>query len=130
MAAQSTSAMSVARPRPSQARADPPALQVDYSATPEELQELFASCGTVNRITILCDKFRNPKGWAVPLTPRPRVPHPASTTRTKARAAVRRYAYIEFAETEAIEPAVALSETEFKGRAIKVRHLAAVLSAY
>ena len=28
--------------------------QVDYSATPEELQEFFAGCGTVNRVTILC----------------------------------------------------------------------------
>merc|ERR1712087_712060 len=65
---------------------------VDYSSTPEELQELFAQCGTVNRITILCDKFKNPKG----------------------------YAYIEFAEVEAVEAAVALTETEFKGRQIKV----------
>ena len=38
--------------------------QVDYSATPEELQEHFAGCGTVNRVTILCDRFRNPKGFA------------------------------------------------------------------
>ena len=48
---------------------------VDYSATPEELQEHFAACGTVNRVTILCDKFRNPKGFA----------------------------YIEFAEESAVE---------------------------
>ena len=37
--------------------------QVDYSTTPEELQQLFQSCGTVNRITILTDKFENPKGY-------------------------------------------------------------------
>merc|ERR1719203_1681754 len=54
--------------------------QVDYSATPEELQEHFAGCGTVNRVTILCDQYRNPKGFA----------------------------YIEFAEPEAVEAAVAL----------------------
>uniref|UniRef100_A0A7S0J6Y5 RRM domain-containing protein n=2 Tax=Calcidiscus leptoporus TaxID=127549 RepID=A0A7S0J6Y5_9EUKA len=65
---------------------------VDYSSTPEELQELFAPCGTVNRITILCDKFKNPKG----------------------------YAYVEFAEVEAVEAAVALTDTDFKGRQIKV----------
>merc|ERR1719203_876207 len=59
---------------------------VDYSVTPEELQELFAPCGTVNRVTILCDKFKNPKG----------------------------YAHVEFAETDAVEPAVALNETELK----------------
>jgi polyadenylate-binding protein 2 len=66
--------------------------QVDYSATPEELQEHFAGCGTVNRVTILCDRFRNPKG----------------------------YAYIEFAEPENVEAAVALNESEFKGRQLKI----------
>jgi polyadenylate-binding protein 2 len=35
---------------------------VDYSSTPEELQEHFKACGVINRITILCDKFGNPKG--------------------------------------------------------------------
>ena len=66
--------------------------QVDYSATPEELQEFFAECGTVNRVTILCDQWRQPKG----------------------------YAYIEFAEETAVEAAVALNEAEFKGRQLKV----------
>jgi len=65
---------------------------VDYSATPEELQEHFASCGTVNRVTILCDKYKQPKGFA----------------------------YIEFAEAEAVEQAVELNESEFKGRQLKV----------
>lgn len=36
--------------------------QVDYEVTPEELQAHFASCGTINRVTILCDKFGQPKG--------------------------------------------------------------------
>ena len=49
--------------------------QVDYSATPEELQEFFAGCGTVNRVTILCGPGGQPKG----------------------------YAYIEFAEVEAVD---------------------------
>lgn len=35
---------------------------VDYACTPEELQQHFQSCGTVNRVTILTDKFGNPKG--------------------------------------------------------------------
>ena len=36
---------------------------VDYGATPEELQQHFQSCGTINRVTILCDKFTgHPKG--------------------------------------------------------------------
>ena len=35
--------------------------QVDYGATPEELQLHFAGCGTVNRVTILTDKLGNAK---------------------------------------------------------------------
>lgn len=36
---------------------------VDYGATPEEIQQHFSSCGTINRVTILCDKFTgHPKG--------------------------------------------------------------------
>lgn len=38
-------------------------MQVDYSATPEEIQGHFQSAGTINRVTILCDKFTgHPKG--------------------------------------------------------------------
>jgi hypothetical protein len=37
--------------------------QVDYASTPEEIQAHFAACGTINRVTILCDKFTgHPKG--------------------------------------------------------------------
>ena len=38
---------------------------VDYGATPEEIQSHFASGpGTINRVTILLDKFTgHPKGW-------------------------------------------------------------------
>eukprot|EP00985_Skeletonema_marinoi_P018611 scaffold10417_cov137-Skeletonema_marinoi.AAC.35 len=39
--------------------------QVDYSTTPEELLSHFESCGTVERVTIVCDKFTGkPKGFA------------------------------------------------------------------
>jgi polyadenylate-binding protein 2 len=66
---------------------------VDYSSTPEELQEYFKACGTINRVTILCDKYTGqPKG----------------------------YAYIEFAEVPSVAGAVVLSDTIFKGRMIKV----------
>jgi len=66
---------------------------VDYGATPEELQGHFQSCGTINRVTILCDKFTGqPKG----------------------------YAYIEFQEPESIANAVLLSDSLFRGRQIKV----------
>ncbi|KAF9563694.1 RNA-binding domain-containing protein [Agrocybe pediades] len=66
---------------------------VDYSATPEEIQGHFQACGTINRVTILCDKFTgHPKG----------------------------YAYVEFAEPEHIDAAVALDNSLFRGRLIKV----------
>ena len=36
---------------------------VDYSASPEDLQAHFQSCGSINRVTILLDKFTGqPKG--------------------------------------------------------------------
>jgi polyadenylate-binding protein 2 len=37
--------------------------QVDYAATPEELLKHFDACGTVERVTIVCDKMTGrPKG--------------------------------------------------------------------
>lgn len=36
---------------------------VDYAATPEEIQAHFRACGSINRVTILLDKFTGqPKG--------------------------------------------------------------------
>jgi polyadenylate-binding protein 2 len=36
---------------------------VDYTATPEEIQNHFRSCGSINRVTILLDKYTgHPKG--------------------------------------------------------------------
>jgi hypothetical protein len=41
---------------------------VDYSCTPEDVQAHFAACGTILRVTILCDKITgHPKGY-FPLT--------------------------------------------------------------
>ncbi|KAF9534401.1 hypothetical protein CPB83DRAFT_844180 [Crepidotus variabilis] len=66
---------------------------VDYASTPEEIQGHFQACGTINRVTIICDKFTgHPKG----------------------------YAYVEFSEPEHIDAAVALDNSLFKGRLIKV----------
>lgn len=40
---------------------------VDYGATPEEIQAHFQSCGSINRVTILLDKFTgHPKGFVPP----------------------------------------------------------------
>mmetsp|Transcript_7587 Transcript_7587/g.22493 ORF Transcript_7587/g.22493 Transcript_7587/m.22493 type:complete len:192 (-) Transcript_7587:46-621(-) len=67
--------------------------QVDYEATPEELQGHFAACGTINRVTILCDKF---------------------TGRSKG------YAYVEFEDKESVPSAILLDNSIFKGRQLKV----------
>ncbi|XP_056854625.1 polyadenylate-binding protein 2-like [Raphanus sativus] len=67
-------------------------LHVDYACTPEEVQQHFQSCGTVHRVTILTDKFGQPKGFA----------------------------YVEFVEAEAIQEALQLNESELHGRQIKV----------
>lgn len=65
---------------------------VDYSCTPEEVQQHFQSCGTVNRVTIRTDKYGQPKG----------------------------YAYVEFLEQEAVQEALLLNESELHGRQLKV----------
>ncbi|XP_031397380.1 polyadenylate-binding protein 3 isoform X2 [Punica granatum] len=65
---------------------------VDYACTPEEVQQHFQACGTVNRVTILTDKFGQPKGFA----------------------------YVEFLETEAVQEALLLNESELHGRQLKV----------
>ncbi|KAL7496748.1 hypothetical protein ACHAWT_004883 [Skeletonema menzelii] len=67
--------------------------QVDYSTTPEELLAHFESCGTVERVTIVCDKFTGkPKGFA----------------------------YLEFQTDAAVENALKLDGSTFKERQLKV----------
>ena len=66
---------------------------VDYGATAEELEAHFHGCGSVNHVTILCDKFSgHPKGFA----------------------------YIEFSDKESLRTSLALDESLFRGRQIKV----------
>lgn len=66
---------------------------VDYGATAEELEQHFHGCGSVNRVTILCDKFTgHPKGFA----------------------------YVEFADKDSVTTAQALDDSLFRGRQIKV----------
>ncbi|XP_066493905.1 embryonic polyadenylate-binding protein 2 [Tiliqua scincoides] len=66
---------------------------VDYGGTAEELESHFNSCGQINRVTILCDRFSgHPKG----------------------------YAYVEFANRSSVKAAVELDESMFRGRVIKV----------
>lgn len=67
--------------------------QVDYSTTPEELLSHFEPCGQVERVTINCDKFTGrPKGFA----------------------------YLEFQSEEAVQNALKLDGSSFKGRNLKV----------
>ncbi|MCJ1225114.1 cytoplasmic RNA-binding protein [Toensbergia leucococca] len=66
---------------------------VDYGASPEEIQAHFQSCGSINRVTILLDKFTgHPKG----------------------------YAYVEFTEPNLVAQALVLNESLFRGRNLKV----------
>merc|ERR1712137_574626 len=66
---------------------------VDYATTPEELQQLFAQCGIIERVTILTDAYtKQPKG----------------------------YAYIEFKEKSSVVNALELNETLLHNRQIKV----------
>ncbi|KAJ1662415.1 hypothetical protein IW140_005915 [Coemansia sp. RSA 1813] len=66
---------------------------VDYVTTPEELQEHFKGSGSINRVTILCDKFTgHPKGFA----------------------------YVEFATIDAVTKAQLLDGSMLHGRALKV----------
>ncbi|KAH8740848.1 Sgn1p-like RRM domain containing protein [Cryptosporidium ryanae] len=66
---------------------------VDYGTKLTELQDLFKSCGSINRITIMNDKRTGmPKGFA----------------------------YLEFCEPEAVETALKFDGAMFRGRQIKV----------
>jgi len=66
---------------------------VDYGATAEELEQHFHGCGSINRVTILCNKYDgNPKGFA----------------------------YVEFADGGSTDTAMALDDSLFRGRQIKV----------
>jgi len=66
---------------------------VDYGASPEEIQAHFQSCGSINRVTILLDKFTgHPKG----------------------------YAYVEFTEPNLVAQALVMNESLFRGRNLKV----------
>jgi len=66
---------------------------VDYSATPDQLEEHFRGCGTIERVTILTDKFSgHPKGFA----------------------------YVQFTDAEGMQNSLALTDSLFLGRQIKV----------
>ncbi|KRZ97059.1 hypothetical protein D917_04908 [Trichinella nativa] len=66
---------------------------VDYGATAEQLEAHFHGCGAINRVTILCDRYSGrPKGFA----------------------------YVEFADKESAQASLAMTDTLFRGRQIKV----------
>ncbi|KAL7675478.1 hypothetical protein ACOME3_001744 [Neoechinorhynchus agilis] len=66
---------------------------VDYSTTADELEDFFKDCGSITRVTIMCDRFSGtPKG----------------------------YAYVEFAQVESVTSAIALTDSLFKERNLKI----------
>ncbi|NWZ34779.1 PABP2 protein, partial [Brachypodius atriceps] len=91
---------------------------VDYGGTAEELESHFNSCGQINRVTILCDKFSgHPKGSVLPAGRGgglQGVPGAVLTLFSHS------YAYIEFEEQSSVKAAVELDESVFRGRVIKV----------
>jgi len=67
--------------------------QVDYEATGGDVATFFSSCGSVERVTIVCDKHTgHAKG----------------------------YAYVEFVDADSVENALRLDGKEFMGRELKV----------
>ncbi|KEH42409.1 putative transcription factor interactor and regulator CCHC(Zn) family [Medicago truncatula] len=65
---------------------------VHYACTPKEVQQHFQSCGTVNRVKILTDKFGRPEGFAC----------------------------VEFVEADAVQNALGLNGSELHGRLLNV----------
>ena len=108
--------------------------QVDYEATIDELRAHFAPCGTLNRITIVCDPVtHHPKGYGTHLHCPTIVSKMSSMLPSNhfspfnllfmisCCTACCSFAYIEFANKEGVENALKLDDTLFKGRQLKVR---------
>jgi polyadenylate-binding protein 2 len=89
---------------------------VDYSTSPEELQAHFQSCGSINRVTILLDKFTGQPKGSVPS----RRPTAELTIWVADKSTAHRYAYVEFSEPNLVAQALVLNDSVFKGRNIKV----------
>lgn len=90
---------------------------VDYAASPEEIQAHFQSCGSINRVTILLDKFSGqPKGYVQCSAPSPACKELDVLTMWR-----HSYAYVEFAEPSLVAQALVLNESVFRGRNLKVR---------
>ncbi|NWR52477.1 PABP2 protein, partial [Regulus satrapa] len=91
---------------------------VDYGGTAEELESHFNSCGQINRVTILCDKFSgHPKGSVLCAG---RAGGLQGVLRALLTPFPHSYAYIEFEEQSSVKAAVELDESVFRGRVIKV----------
>ncbi|KAI4256223.1 MAG: hypothetical protein LQ352_002180 [Teloschistes flavicans] len=89
---------------------------VDYGASPEEIQSHFQSCGSINRVTILLDKFTgHPKGQG------PYNTNGLNVLSMGAEVAEvsDRYAYVEFTEPNLVAQALVLNESMFRGRNLK-----------
>ena len=68
--------------------------KAENSTRRERFPQHFHGCGAINRVTILCNKFDgHPKGFA----------------------------YVEFSDKDSVSTAMALDDSLFRGRQIKVR---------
>ena len=101
---------------------------VDYGASPEEIQAHFQSCGSINRVTILLDKFTgHPKGLVFPDGAHIGNDSIAQTLHRlrwhgfedNRLTILRSYAYVEFTEPNLVAQALVLNESLFRGRNLK-----------
>lgn len=87
-------------------------------ATADDLEQHFHGCGSINRVTILCNRYSGrPKGYETTFLC---LSDFIFTHFGKKILAQTRFAYIEFADKDSVQAAMALDESLFKGRLIKV----------
>jgi polyadenylate-binding protein 2 len=91
---------------------------VDFKTTGEELMAFFQPCGSVERVTILADKFGHPKGCVarsirVNVKTKKNCDPPPPSSKCS-------FAYVEFNDKAAVENALVLSGTAFKDRPLKI----------
>lgn len=91
---------------------------VDYSVSPEEIQAHFQQVGSINRVTILLDKFTGqPKGY---VSARLLFRSIIEDVLANISLGLNRYAYVEFTEPSLVGQALVLNDSILKGRNIKV----------
>lgn len=89
---------------------------MDYGCTADELEKHFHGCGSVSRVTILCDKYTgHPKGYLLF-----NVVNQLMLKIIYYSFTFLRFAYVEFADPGGMRNAMAMDESLLRGRQIKV----------